>query len=260
MFKKTAAAVLLSFPLYVVPMAAHSASGPVVAHGTTPTMGSVLTDGAGKTLYVLLSDSKNADEQKAALAACDKACQDKFTPVATTGRPLGQAVIPGFLGSVKGASGAEQATFRGWPLYTFADDTAKGQVNGQGFKQAAYVISPVGEVNRAAPKAVAQAGAAIAKRPVDTALMPIGQEKYAATCAGCHGANGQGAFGAALAGFARLGEDDAFIKQILIGSGDMPGFAGAMDDREIAAVATYARNSWGNEFGGITPEQVKALR
>ncbi|MET0186950.1 MAG: hypothetical protein ABW210_15995, partial [Achromobacter sp.] len=84
MFQKTAAAVLLSFPLFAAPMAAHSATGTVVAHGTTPTMGSVLTDGAGKTLYVLLSDSKNADEQKAASAACDKACSDKFVPVATT--------------------------------------------------------------------------------------------------------------------------------------------------------------------------------
>jgi len=39
----------------------------------------------------------------------------------------------------------------------------------------------------------------------------------------------------------------------------MPAF-GQLSDEEVAAVATYIRNSWGNKFGGVKPEQAKAAR
>jgi mono/diheme cytochrome c family protein len=40
----------------------------------------------------------------------------------------------------------------------------------------------------------------------------------------------------------------------------MPQFAGTLKDAQIAAVATYIRNSWGNEFGAITEAESAALR
>ena len=33
-----------------------------------------------------------------------------------------------------------------------------------------------------------------------------------------------------------------------------------LNDIEIAAVATYERNSWGNDDGIVTPEDVAAVR
>ncbi len=40
----------------------------------------------------------------------------------------------------------------------------------------------------------------------------------------------------------------------------MPGFGGQLDDQKVAAVATYIRNSWGNDFGPVTPAEVAAKR
>jgi mono/diheme cytochrome c family protein len=39
----------------------------------------------------------------------------------------------------------------------------------------------------------------------------------------------------------------------------MPPFNG-LSDRQVAAVATYIRNSWGNEFGIVTEAQIAAYR
>jgi mono/diheme cytochrome c family protein len=40
----------------------------------------------------------------------------------------------------------------------------------------------------------------------------------------------------------------------------MPAFDWKLDDSQVAAVATYARNSWGNSASAVTPEQVGDLR
>lgn len=39
----------------------------------------------------------------------------------------------------------------------------------------------------------------------------------------------------------------------------MPAFA-QLSDEELAAVATYIKNSWSNKFGGVTPDEFKAAR
>jgi cytochrome c oxidase subunit 2 len=40
----------------------------------------------------------------------------------------------------------------------------------------------------------------------------------------------------------------------------MPAWGPRLNDTEIAEVITYERNSWGNNFGMVTPAEVKALR
>jgi predicted lipoprotein with Yx(FWY)xxD motif len=47
------------------------------------------------------------------------------------GKPSGGV---GSLGVVRRPDGTEQVTYKGMPLYTFAQDTAAGQANGQGIK------------------------------------------------------------------------------------------------------------------------------
>ncbi len=93
-----------------------------------------------------------------------------------------------------------------------------------------------------------------------------GAALYAATCAGCHMPDGRGAVGAgrypALAGNGKL-EAAAYPTTIVLhGLRGMPGFAGQMDDAQIAAVVNYVRTSLGNRFTAdpATPDDVKALR
>lgn len=92
------------------------------------------------------------------------------------------------------------------------------------------------------------------------ALMAEGQTIYTERCAGCHGARGEGGAGVRHAGNEDLADTQLVLTFIHKGRGFMPAFAGTLDDEEIAAVATYIRNSWGNEFGPVSPEESAALR
>jgi hypothetical protein len=50
------------------------------------------------------------------------------------------------------------------------------------------------------------------------------------------------------------------VGQILVWRRVMPSFAKTLNNDQIAAVATYIRNSWGNSFGPVDAQQVLATR
>jgi mono/diheme cytochrome c family protein len=79
-------------------------------------------------------------------------------------------------------------------------------------------------------------------------------------CFTCHGQQGVGGIGTAFRDDPFLKFDDYVAGQIMLGRGVMPPFGDKLDDKEIAAVASYIRNSWGNRFGVIKPEQVTQVR
>ena len=96
------------------------------------------------------------------------------------------------------------------------------------------------------------------------ALTAEGASVYRNRCAKCHGRNGEGqqeSHDAAprLGGnFARLSVGEIAVR-VIRGGSYMPPF-GSLTDREIAAVATYVRNSFGNNLGIATEEQVAQTR
>ncbi|WOI58249.1 glucose/sorbosone family PQQ-dependent dehydrogenase [Palleronia sp. LCG004] len=88
----------------------------------------------------------------------------------------------------------------------------------------------------------------------------LGGPKYAETCAMCHGPSGNGGAGAVLAENENLA-DAGFVADVLVhGYGYMPAFGDQLGDNDIAEITTYIRNSWGNDFGVLTTEQVKDAR
>ncbi len=89
-------------------------------------------------------------------------------------------------------------------------------------------------------------------------LMDEGHDLFERNCSGCHGHNGEGIAGPELAGNQFVASNSAIINQILEGNTDhgMPPFRDHLTAREIAAIATYVRNSWGNAFGITTEETV----
>jgi mono/diheme cytochrome c family protein len=93
------------------------------------------------------------------------------------------------------------------------------------------------------------------------ALMQEGQVVFERTagCAFCHGPDGHGSGAPALAGNGYVSANASFVGLICNGYMDhgMPAFCGQLSIRQIAAVATYVRNSWGNEYG-ITTEATAA--
>ena len=87
-----------------------------------------------------------------------------------------------------------------------------------------------------------------------------GKQLYQKNCAQCHGDNGGGGIGPALAGDQNIKDMTYHITQILKGGGGMPAYANQLSDKQIAAIATYERTSWGNSFSKVTAQQVTQVR
>lgn len=91
-------------------------------------------------------------------------------------------------------------------------------------------------------------------------LVDRGHQLYAQLhCSGCHGGMGFGTIGPKFRGNDRLNDDVHVVGQILIGPGIMPSFA-ELSDAQIAAVASYIRESWGNEYGELNANRVNEIR
>jgi mono/diheme cytochrome c family protein len=103
--------------------------------------------------------------------------------------------------------------------------------------------------------------AGVAAQEVAPSVMTAGEAVYMKNCAPCHQAKGQGEAPAPpLAGNSRLRDEKLVLGQILMGGEYMPAFGFQISDADIAAVATYVRNSWENKHGPVTAEQVAAMR
>jgi mono/diheme cytochrome c family protein len=102
--------------------------------------------------------------------------------------------------------------------------------------------------------------AAIVTIGFSTADTQEGPEIFQQNCAPCHGNQGEGNIGPALAGNRDLENLAEAINQVLAGGGGMPAFADQLNDEQITDVLTHERNSWGNAFGEVTAEQVAQER
>lgn len=108
----------------------------------------------------------------------------------------------------------------------------------------------------AQPSTTAPAAAAAPSGGIDKATMDAGEQLYEAQCTSCHQANGAGLPPTfpALAGNAALSDATAVVQRIFDGKGIMPAHK-TLNVQQLADVATYVRNSWGNAFGPVTAEQ-----
>jgi predicted lipoprotein with Yx(FWY)xxD motif len=117
---------------------APAGTGSTVTTGTT-SLGTVLTNAQGFTLYYFLP------EQNSTIGACTGGCLSAWPPLVATGTPTGSSAVTGALATVSvmvnGAADTE-VTYNGWPLHTFASDTAAGQVNGQGVDGKWFAATP----------------------------------------------------------------------------------------------------------------------
>ena len=83
-------------------------------------------------------------------------------------------------------------------------------------------------------------------------LMVRGESVYDTSCLACHGANGEGGVGNAIAGSPIA--TGAINAHLDIGINGVPGtamqaFGGQLSDVDMAAVITYQRNAFGNNMG-----------
>jgi mono/diheme cytochrome c family protein len=94
--------------------------------------------------------------------------------------------------------------------------------------------------------------------------MAEGEPLFARNCASCHGAEGNEELSShveILAGNSRaVGNASRMLRRIVHGGTYMPAIGAGLSDREVAAVATFVRNSWGNDHGLVTEEDVTGIR
>ena len=122
------------------PTYATKAPAQAASVGTAMTsLGTILVDGKGRSLYMY-----GADTPRSGKSACAGACLAAWPPL--TGAPsAGSGVDASKLGTITGTDGSTQVTYNGWPLYYFAKDSAAGQTTGQGVGGIWWVVSPQGE-------------------------------------------------------------------------------------------------------------------
>jgi predicted lipoprotein with Yx(FWY)xxD motif len=214
-------------------------------------LGSVLVDGHDMTLYALTSDVTDAGT----VPTCYGDCATNWPPLLAGDADvaLGEGLDAALLGSVDRADGTKQVTYGGWPLYFFIRDTEAGQANGQAVGDRWYVVAADGSLT----------GLPAAAAPDMTEMLTVGAGVYERICAACHGAEGNQALQShvpLLAANSRLGNERLVVRRVIHGNGYMPGFGTVLSDDEVAAVATFVRNSFGNEFGMVSEEVVKAAR
>jgi predicted lipoprotein with Yx(FWY)xxD motif len=102
-------------------------SGAAVVKTASSSLGTILVDSQGMTLYHL------SGEQNGRFICTSSACLSVWHPViASSGdAPSGEGVS---LGTVKRPEGTVQVTYKGTPLYTFTGDQQSGETKGQGIK------------------------------------------------------------------------------------------------------------------------------
>ncbi len=132
---KTAAATTATGTSAATSTAAAPTGPATVKVGTTASLGKVLVDGAGMTLYTFKKDTGS-------VATCTGKCAALWPPLLTKGTPTAGSGVGGGLGVTTGG-GPQQATYNGHPLYTYSGDSKPGQTNGQGLFHLWYAAAPL---------------------------------------------------------------------------------------------------------------------
>jgi predicted lipoprotein with Yx(FWY)xxD motif len=105
--------------------------------GEGESLGPVLADSEGMTLYVFANDSENR-------STCYDDCATNW-PAFTGEATAGEGVDESLIGTTQRDDGETQVTYAGQPLYYYAGDGAPGDVSGHMVGEVWWVVSPDGE-------------------------------------------------------------------------------------------------------------------
>ena len=104
-------------------------------------LGKILDDTDGRTLYLFAKDSGTK-------STCTAACASAWPPLRASGKPtVGAGASASIVGTTPRSDGKPQVTYNGHPLYTYTGDENPGDTNGQGltaFGGGWFALSPAG--------------------------------------------------------------------------------------------------------------------
>jgi predicted lipoprotein with Yx(FWY)xxD motif len=118
-----------------------SASGATVITTAKASGGTVLTDGAGRAVYLWVADTGDA-------STCSGACAGAWPPVTASGTVTASgSAMSSDLGTITRSDGTKQVTYDKHPLYYFEGDSGPGTATGQGsdsFGAKWWLLAPSG--------------------------------------------------------------------------------------------------------------------
>jgi predicted lipoprotein with Yx(FWY)xxD motif len=117
---------------------APASSATVVVAQTS--LGQILQDAQGRTLYLFKKDTGTTSE-------CNGACAAAWPPLQANQPTAGSGADAAKLGATTRSDGSKQVTYNGHPLYLFTGDQNAGDTNGEGlnaFGATWFVVSPAG--------------------------------------------------------------------------------------------------------------------
>jgi predicted lipoprotein with Yx(FWY)xxD motif len=105
-------------------------------------MGTYLTDGTGRTIYLWVKDPTGK-------SMCEGPCAKYWPPVTAVGTvTAGGSAVSADLGTITRSDGTKQVTYNGHPLYYFLGDASTpGKTTGQGsdgFGAKWWLVAPSG--------------------------------------------------------------------------------------------------------------------
>ena len=105
-------------------------------------LGNLLVNSQGRTLYLFTRDSGTMSE-------CSGACAVNWPPLKATGKPtIGSGANASLVSTTSRSGGGKQVTSNGHPLYLFKGDKSPGDTNGQGLNAFGgnwYALTPAGD-------------------------------------------------------------------------------------------------------------------
>jgi predicted lipoprotein with Yx(FWY)xxD motif len=105
-------------------------------------LGSILVNSTGRTLYLFRADV-------GATSSCSGAWAVAWPPLLATGTPIaGTGLTASKVGTNTRSGGSQQVTYNGHPVYLYIGDKKAGEVNGQGvtaFGAAWFALTPAGK-------------------------------------------------------------------------------------------------------------------
>jgi predicted lipoprotein with Yx(FWY)xxD motif len=137
------AAVAVAAALLLVAPAGAAARGPATVKVSNSSLGKILVNGSGRTLYTFTKDARSKDR-------CVKiqGCTSIWPPLTTKGKPIARAGAKGsLLGTIKLPNGSRQVTYAGHPLYTYSADVMPHETDYVGSPQFGgtwYAVSSTG--------------------------------------------------------------------------------------------------------------------
>jgi predicted lipoprotein with Yx(FWY)xxD motif len=139
-FLAVAAALSVAAPAATAPAATSARTATV--HVASTSLGKILVDSHGRTLYLFKRDTGTSSK-------CSGACAAAWPPLRASGKPTAAGGAKAALvKTTKRSDGQRQVTYNGHPVYRFIGDTKPGDTNGEGltaFGGRWYAVSAAGK-------------------------------------------------------------------------------------------------------------------